>query len=200
MMKKVIIIATLCITLLLCSCGASADNTIKGWEPADEQAKAAAEVLGGEGEYALAEFSVDSSFQSVKYGIDCYEGSKLVREDELGTIQLQEGDSNKDIQGGIIGYTVQDGVLHLGYSYLGEGGSVSNIELPGYDADSESGFGQSAIADPVDIQDGEKCYLAALWQGENGTTAQGFLDSPEALEGNEHTWLIYCIFSGSSGN
>ena len=136
----------------------------------------------------------------MKYGIDCYEGSKLVREDELGTIQLQEGDSNKDIQGGIIGYTVQDGVLHLGYSYLGEGGSVSNIELPGYDADSESGCGQSAIADPVDIQDGEKCYLAALWQGENGTSAEGFLGSPEALEANEHTWFIYCIFSGSSGN
>ena len=75
MMKKVIMIAVLCFAMLLCSCGASPDNSIQGWEPADQQAKAAVEVLGG-------------------------------------------------------------------------------------------------------------------------TSAEGFLDSPEALEQNEHTWLVYCVFSG----
>ena len=185
----------LLLAVLICGCSSSATNTIKGWEPKDEQAREAINILGGTGEYALAEFSVDSSFQSVIFGIDCYKGSKLVREEKLGSVSLQEEGSHADIQGGIIGYTLKGGILSIGFSYQGAGGTISNIKLPGYDEDSESGFGQSPITDSISFNDGEKCYLTAFWQGEHGTSAESFLGSPELMEQNEHTWLVYCIFS-----
>ena len=108
---------------------------------------------------------------------------------------LQEEGTNEEIQGGIIGYTLKNGILSIGCSYLGVGGTISNVGLPGYDEDSENGFGQSPITDPISFDDGEKCYLTAFWLGEHGTSAEGFLESPELMEQNDHTWLVYCIFS-----
>lgn len=53
-LKKTILTSTVAfaLMLLICGCGSSATNTIKGWEPADKQSEAAISVLGGTGEYA----------------------------------------------------------------------------------------------------------------------------------------------------
>ena len=90
------VLLTLAMMVGLCGCGTgSKRNVIAPWEPKGAQEKAAIEIVSGQGITGLAEFQVDKTYRSVRFGTDYYIGGKLVKEASHGSISFYDGENKK---------------------------------------------------------------------------------------------------------
>lgn len=180
----------------LCGCGSgSAGNTIQPWQPADEQAKAALEIVIGNGYSAFAGFDADETYQNVKMGIEYYQDGKLKEDGNQGTFQLQDSEEGAKAVQGIAGLSVNDGKAKMGVSAEGNSATVSDVELPGFSEKKDGDLIFAASGEPRNITDGEKIYLAVLNSGsdELGTDVLTDPGSRGKLAGK--SWFFYVVFS-----
>ena len=71
--KPTITLMILMLIIALCGCSSKSANTIQLWDPAEEQAQAALEILTSGGHSAFAAYEVDKSYQTLKMGIEYYQ-------------------------------------------------------------------------------------------------------------------------------
>ena len=93
--KTTITLMILMLIIALCGCSSKSANTIQLWDPAEEQAQAALEILTSGGHSAFAAYEVDKSYQTLKMGIEYYQDGKLVKDAKEGTIALRENVGTK---------------------------------------------------------------------------------------------------------
>ena len=87
--KTAITLMILMLIIALCGCSSKSANTIQLWDPAEEQAQAALEILTSGGHSAFAAYEVDKSYQTLKMGIEYYQDGKLVKDAKEGTFLLR---------------------------------------------------------------------------------------------------------------
>lgn len=192
--KTTITLMILMLVIALCGCNSKSANTIQLWDPADEQAQAALEILTSSGHSAFAAYEVDKSYQTLKMGIEYYQDGKLVKDAKEGTIALRENEDNAKETHGIAGFLFQNGKATIGASAGASCSSCSDIDLPGFKAEEE-GLASIGMPSAKNIADGEKIYMGALNVGSDtiNTEVLDNTDSKEYPKGK--TWLFYVIFS-----
>lgn len=185
----------LMLIIALCGCSSKSANTIQLWDPAEEQAQAALEILTSGGHSAFAAYEVDKSYQTLKMGIEYYQDGKLVKDAKEGTIALRENEDNAKETHGIAGFLFQNGKATIGASAGASCSSGSDIDLPGFKAEDEESLASIGMPSAKNIADGKKIYLGALNAGSDtiNTEILDNTDSKEYPKGK--TWLFYVIFS-----
>ncbi|MDD6539231.1 MAG: hypothetical protein PUF85_00400, partial [Firmicutes bacterium] len=185
----------LMLIIALCGCSSKSANTIQLWDPAEEQAQAALEILTSGGHSAFAAYEVDKSYQTLKMGIEYYQDGKLVKDAKEGTIALRENEDNAKETHGIAGFLFQNGKATIGASAGASCSSCSDIDLPGFKAEDEESLASIGMPSAKNIADSEKIYLGALNAGSDtiNTEILDNTDSKEYPKGK--TWLFYVIFS-----
>lgn len=193
--KTTITLMILMLIIALCGCSSKSANTIQLWDPAEEQAQAALEILTSSGHSAFAAYEVDKSYQTLKMGIEYYQDGKLVKDAKEGTIALRENEDNAKETHGIAGFLFQNGKATIGASAGASCSSCSDIDLPGFKAEDEESLASIGMPSAKNIADGEKIYLGALNAGSDtiNTEILDNTDSKEYPKGK--TWLFYVIFS-----
>ena len=193
--KTAITLMILMLIIALCGCSSKSANTIQLWDPAEEQAQAALEILTSGGHSAFAAYEVDKSYQTLKMGIEYYQDGKLVKDAKEGTIALRENADNAKETHGIAGFLFQNGKATIGASAGASCSSCSDIDLPGFKAEDEESLASIGMPSAKNIADGEKIYLGALNAGSDtiNTEILDNTDSKEYPKGK--TWLFYVIFS-----
>ena len=193
--KTTITLMILMLIIALCGCSSKSANTIQLWDPAEEQAQAALEILTSGGHSAFAAFEVDKSYQTLKMGIEYYQDGKLVKDAKEGTIALRENEDNAKETHGIAGFLFQNGKATIGASAGASCSSCSDIDLPGFKAEDEESLASIGMPSAKNIADSEKIYLGALNAGSDtiNTEILDNTDSKEYPKGK--TWLFYAIFS-----
>lgn len=193
--KTTITLMILMLIIALCGCSSKSANTIQLWDPAEEQAQAALEILTSGGHSAFAAYEVDKSYQTLKMGIEYYQDGKLVKDAKEGTIALRENEDNAKETHGIAGFLFQNGKATIGASAGASCSSCSDIDLPGFKAEDEESLASIGMPSAKNIADGEKIYLGALNAGSDtiNTEILDNTDSKEYPKGK--TWLFYVIFS-----
>ena len=193
--KTTIPLMILMLIIALCGCSSKSANTIQLWDPAEEQAQAALEILTSGGHSAFAAYEVDKSYQTLKMGIEYYQDGKLVKDAKEGTIALRENEDNAKETHGIAGFLFQNGKATIGASAGASCSSCSDIDLPGFKAEDEESLASIGMPSAKNIADGEKIYLGALNAGSDtiNTEILDNTDSKEYPKGK--TWLFYVIFS-----
>ena len=193
--KTTITLMILMLIIALCGCSSKSANTIQLWDPAEEQAQAALEILTSGGHSAFAAYEVDKSYQTLKMGIEYYQDGKLVKDTKEGTIALRENEDNAKETHGIAGFLFQNGKATIGASAGASCSSCSDIDLPGFKAEDEESLASIGMPSAKNIADGEKSYLGALNAGSDtiNTEILDNTDSKEYPKGK--TWLFYVIFS-----
>ena len=193
--KTTITLMILMLIIALCGCSSKSANTIQLWDPAEEQAQAALEILTSGGHSAFAAYEVDKSYQTLKMGIEYYQDGKLVKDAKEGTIALRENEDNAKETHGIAGFLFQNGKATIGASAGASCSSCSDIDLPGFKAEDEESLASIGMSSAKNIADGEKSYLGALNAGSDtiNTEILDNTDSKEYPKGK--TWLFYAIFS-----
>ena len=185
----------LMLIIALCGCSSKSANTIQLWDPAEEQAQAALEILTSGGHSAFAAYEVDKSYQTLKMGIEYYQDGKLVKDAKEGTIALRENEDNAKETHGIAGFLFQNGKATIGASAGASCSSCSDIDLPGFKAEDEESLASIGMPSAKNIADSDKIYLGALNAGSDtiNTEILDNTDSKEYPKGK--TWLFYAIFS-----
>lgn len=193
--KTTITLMILMLIIALCGCSSKSANTIQLWDPAEEQAQAALEILTSGGHSAFAAYEVDKSYQTLKMGIEYYQDGKLVKDAKEGTIALRENEDNAKETHGIAGFLFQNGKTTIGASAGASCSSCSDIDLPGFKAEDEESLASIGMPSAKNIADSEKIYLGALNAGSDtiNTEILDNTDSKEYPKGK--TWLFYAIFS-----
>ncbi|MDD7522587.1 MAG: hypothetical protein PUK13_00545 [Clostridiales bacterium] len=193
--KTTITLMILMLIIALCGCSSKSANTIQLWDPAEEQAQVALEILTSGGHSAFAAYEVDKSYQTLKMGIEYYQDGKLVKDAKEGTIALRENEDNAKETHGIAGFLFQNGKATIGASAGASCSSCSDIDLPGFKAEDEESLASIGMPSAKNIADGEKSYLGALNAGSDtiNTEILDNTDSKEYPKGK--TWLFYAIFS-----
>lgn len=193
--KTTITLMILMLIIALCGCSSKSANTIQLWDPAEEQAQAALEILTSGGHSAFAAYEVDKSYQTLKMGIEYYQDGKLVKDAKEGTIALRENEDNAKETHGIAGFLFQNGKATIGASAGASCSSCSDIDLPGFKAEDEESLASIGMPSAKNIADSEKIYLGALNAGSDtiNTEILDNTDSKEYPKGK--TWLFYAIFS-----
>lgn len=193
--KTTITLMILMLIIALCGCSSKSANTIQLWDPAEEQAQVALEILTSGGHSAFAAYEVDKSYQTLKMGIEYYQDGKLVKDAKEGTIALRENEDNAKETHGIAGFLFQNGKATIGASAGASCSSCSDIDLPGFKAEDEESLASIGMPSAKNIADGEKIYLGALNAGSDtiNTEILDNTDSKEYPKGK--TWLFYVIFS-----
>lgn len=193
--KTTITLMILMLIIALCGCSSKSANTIQLWDPAEEHAQAALEILTSGGHSAFAAYEVDKSYQTLKMGIEYYQDGKLVKDAKEGTIALRENEDNAKETHGIAGFLFQNGKATIGASAGASCSSCSDIDLPGFKAEDEESLASIGMPSAKNIADGEKIYLGALNAGSDtiNTEILDNTDSKEYPKGK--TWLFYVIFS-----
>ena len=193
--KTTITLMILMLIIALCGCSSKSANTIQLWDPAEEQAQAALEILTSGGHSAFAAYEVDKSYQTLKMGIEYYQDGKLVKDPKEGTIALRENEDNAKETHGIAGFLFQNGKATIGASAGASCSSCSDIDLPGFKAEDEESLASIGMPSAKNIADSEKIYLGALNAGSDtiNTEILDNTDSKEYPKGK--TWLFYAIFS-----
>ena len=193
--KTTITLMILMLIIALCGCSSKSANTIQLWDPAEEQAQAALEILTSGGHSAFAAYEVDKSYQTLKMGIEYYQDGKLVKDAKEGTIALRENEDNAKETHGIAGFLFQNGKATIGASAGASCSSCSDIDLPGFKAEDEESLASIGMSSAKNIADSEKIYLGALNAGSDtiNTEILDNTDSKEYPKGK--TWLFYAIFS-----
>lgn len=193
--KTTITLMILMLIIALCGCSSKSANTIQLWDPAEEQAQAALEILTSGGHSAFAAYEVDKSYQTLKMGIEYYQDGKLVKDAKEGTIALRENEDNAKETHGIAGFLFQNGKATIGASAGASCSSCSDIDLTGFKAEDEESLASIGMPSARNIADGEKIYLGALNAGSDtiNTEILDNTDSKEYPKGK--TWLFYVIFS-----
>ncbi|MDD6764976.1 MAG: hypothetical protein PUE50_05900 [Firmicutes bacterium] len=193
--KTTITLMILMLIIALCGCSSKSANTIQLWDPAEEQAQAALEILTSGGHSAFAAYEVDKSYQTLKMGIEYYQDGKLVKDAKEGTIALRENEDNAKETHGIAGFLFQNGKATIGASAGASCSSCSDIDLPGFKAEDEESLASIGMPSAKNIADSEKIYLGALNAGSDtiNTEILDNTDSKEYPKGK--TWLFYVIFS-----
>ena len=193
--KTAITLMILMLIIALCGCSSKSANTIQLWDPAEEQAQAALEILTSGGHSAFAAYEVDKSYQTLKMGIEYYQDGKLVKDAKEGTFALRETEDNAKETHGIAGFLFQNGKATIGASAGASCSSCSDIDLPGFKAEDEESLASIGMPSAKNIADGEKIYLGALNAGSDtiNTEILDNTDSKEYPKGK--TWLFYVIFS-----
>jgi hypothetical protein len=163
--KTTITLMILMLIIALCGCSSKSANTIQLWDPAEEQAQAALEILTSGGHSAFAAYEVDKSYQTLKMGIEYYQDGKLVKDAKEGTIALRENEDNAKETHGIAGFLFQNGKATIGASAGASCSSCSDIDLPGFKAEDEESLASIGMPSAKNIADGEKIYLGALNAG-----------------------------------
>ena len=186
----------LMLIVALCGCDSkSAVNTIQLWNPADEQAQAALEILTSSGHSAFAAYEVDKSYQTLKMGVEYYQDGKLVKDAKEGSFALRVNEDNAKETHGIAGFLFQNGKATIGASAGASCSSCSDIDLPGFKAGDEESLASIGMPSAKNITDGEKIYLEALNAGSD-TISTEILDNTDSKEYPKgKTWLFYVIFS-----
>ena len=185
----------LMLIIALCGCSSKSANTIQLWDPAEEQAQVAMEILTSGGHSAFAAYEVDKSYQTLKMGIEYYQDGKLVKDAKEGTIALRENEDNAKETHGIAGFLFQNGKATIGASAGASCSSCSDIDLPGFKAEDEESLASIGMPSAKNIADSEKIYLGALNAGSDtiNTEILDNTDSKEYPKGK--TWLFDAIFS-----
>ena len=193
--KTTITLMILMLIIALCGCSSKSANTIQLWDPAEEQAQAALEILTSGGHSAFAAYEVDKSYQTLKMGIEYYQDGKLVKDAKEGTIALRENEDNAKETHGIAGFLFQNGKATIGASAGASCSSCSDIDLPGFKAEDEESLASIGMPSAKNIADSDKIYLGALNAGSDtiNTEILDNTDSKEYPKGK--TWLFYVIFS-----
>ena len=193
--KTTITLMILMLIIALCGCSSKSANTIQLWDPAEEQAQAALEILTSGGHSAFAAYEVDKSYQTLKMGIEYYQDGKLVKDAKEGTIALRENEDNAKETHGIAGFLFQNGKATIGASAGASCSSCSDIDLPGFKAEDEESLASIGMPSAKNIADSEKIYLGALNAGSDtiNTEILDNTDSKEYPKGKR--WLFYVIFS-----
>ena len=193
--KTAITLMILMLIIALCGCSSKSANTIQLWDPAEEQAQAALEILTSGGHSAFAAYEVDKSYQTLKMGIEYYQDGKLVKDAKEGTFALRENEDNAKETHGIAGFLFQNGKATIGASAGASCSSCSDIDLPGFKAEDEESLASIDMPSAKNIADGKKIYLGALNAGSDtiNTEILDNTDSKEYPKGK--TWLFYVIFS-----
>ena len=193
--KTTITLMILMLIIALCGCSSKSANTIQLWDPAEEQAQAALEILTSGGHSAFAAYEVDKSYQTLKMGIEYYQDGKLVKDAKEGTIALRENEDIAKETHGIAGFLFQNGKATIGASAGASCSSCSDIDLPGFKAEDEESLASIGMPSAKNIADSEKIYLGALNAGSDtiNTEILDNTDSKEYPKGK--TWLFYVIFS-----
>ncbi|MCI7129030.1 MAG: hypothetical protein MSA09_00405 [Lachnospiraceae bacterium] len=193
--KTTITLMILMLIIALCGCSSKSANTIQLWDPAEEQAQVALEILTSGGHSAFAAYEVDKSYQTLKMGIEYYQDGKLVKDAKEGTIALRENEDNAKETHGIAGFLFQNGKATIGASAGASCSSCSDIDLPGFKAEDEESLASIGMPSAKNIADSEKIYLGALNAGSDtiNTEILDNTDSKEYPKGK--TWLFYAIFS-----
>lgn len=193
--KTTITLMILMLIIALCGCSSKSANTIQLWDPAEEQAQVALEILTSGGHSAFAAYEVDKSYQTLKMGIEYYQDGKLVKDAKEGTIALRENEDIAKETHGIAGFLFQNGKATIGASAGASCSSCSDIDLPGFKAEDEESLASIGMPSAKNIADGEKSYLGALNAGSDtiNTEILDNTDSKEYPKGK--TWLFYVIFS-----
>lgn len=193
--KTTITLMILMLIIALCGCSSKSANTIQLWDPAEEQAQVALEILTSGGHSAFAAYEVDKSYQTLKMGIEYYQDGKLVKDAKEGTIALRENEDNAKETHGIAGFLFQNGKATIGASAGASCSSCSDIDLPGFKAEDEESLASIGMPSAKNIADSEKIYLGALNAGSDtiNTEILDNTDSKEYPKGK--TWLFYVIFS-----
>ena len=188
--KTTITLMILMLIIALCGCSSKSANTIQLWDPAEEQAQAALEILTSGGHSAFAAYEVDKSYQTLKMGIEYYQDGKLVKDAKEGTIALRENEDNAKETHGIAGFLFQNGKATIGASAGASCSSCSDIDLPGFKAEDEESLASIGMPSAKNIADGEKIYLGALNAGSDtiNTEILDNTDSKEYPKGK--TWQI----------
>ena len=193
--KTAITLMILMLIIALCGCSSKSANTIQLWDPAEEQAQAALEILTSGGHSVFAAYEVDKSYQTLKMGIEYYQDGKLVKDAKEGTSALRENEDNAKETHGIAGFLFQNGKATIGASAGASCSSCSDIDLPGFKAEDEESLASIGMPSAKNIADGKKIYLGALNAGSDtiNTEILDNTDSKEYPKGK--TWLFYVIFS-----
>lgn len=193
--KTTITLMILMLIIALCGCSSKSANTIQLWDPAEEQAQVALEILTSGGHSAFAAYEVDKSYQTLKMGIEYYQDGKLVKDAKEGTIALRENEDIAKETHGIAGFLFQNGKATIGASAGASCSSCSDIDLPGFKAEDEESLASIGMPSAKNIADSEKIYLGALNAGSDtiNTEILDNTDSKEYPKGK--TWLFYVIFS-----
>ena len=193
--KTTITLMIMMLIIALCGCNSKSANTIQLWDPAEEQAQAALEILTSGGHSAFAAYEVDESYQTLKMGIEYYRDGKLVKDAKEGTIALRENEDNAKETHGIAGFLFQNGKATIGASAGASCSSCSDIELPGFKAEDEESLASIGMPSAKNIADGEIIYMGALNAGSDtiNTEILDNTDNKEYPKGK--TWLFYVIFS-----
>lgn len=193
--KTTITLMIMMLIIALCGCNSKSANTIQLWDPAEEQAQAALEILTSGGHSAFAAYEVDESYQTLKMGIEYYRDGKLVKDAKEGTIALRENEDNAKETHGIAGFLFQNGKATIGASAGASCSSCSDIDLPGFKAEDEESLASIGMPSAKNIADGEKIYMGALNAGSDtiNTEILDNTDNKEYPKGK--TWLFYVIFS-----
>ena len=191
-MKRITAIPLMILMLLFafCGCGSNASvNTIQPWDAADEQAKAAIGILTLDGYSAFAGFDIDESFHSAKIGIEYYQDTKLVKDENQGSVTVQKTSQ------GLAGFGYRDGNAVLGISADGNIGGVSHVQLPGFEAKDGEEIVFAPINEAQDISDGQKIYLGVINSGSDTFDASVLTDPNDKSGFKGKTWLFYVAFS-----
>ena len=193
--KTTITLMIMMLIIALCGCNSKSANTIQLWDPAEEQAQAALEILTSGGHSAFAAYEVDESYQTLKMGIEYYRDGKLVKDAKEGTIALRENEDNAKETHGIAGFLFQNGKATIGASAGASCSSCSDIDLPGFKAEDEESLASIGMPSAKNIADGEIIYMGALNAGSDtiNTEILDNTDNKEYPKGK--TWLFYVIFS-----
>ena len=165
--------------IALCGCSSKSANTIQLWDPAEEQAQVALEILTSGGHSAFAAYEVDKSYQTLKMGIEYYQDGKLVKDAKEGTIALRENEDNAKETHGIAGFLFQNGKATIGASAGASCSSCSDIDLPGFKAEDEESLASIGMPSAKNIADSEKIYL---WAATGLHSTAQHLDAGEFLD------------------
>ena len=187
--KITVSLMILMLVIALCGCGLkSAVNTIEPWDTTDEQAEDAIGILTYDGNYAFAEFNIDESFKSAKMGVEYYQDSKLIKDEQPGTVKV------KKTSNGMAGFCYRDERAVMGISFDGSLETI-NARLTGFEKKDDEVLSFTSLSELQDITDGKKIYLGIINSGSDTLDATVLTDpdSKEGLKGK--SMLIYIIFS-----
>lgn len=202
-MKRTTIVSFIAVlvigVMMLCGCAGTtpgpSENTVSPWQAADEVGGQALDLVTGNDNYEICQFSAGPENRWLSLGYEYYEKGKLIEDVGQGETDLYADEETKGPAEGLIAVVERGDKMQFSAGTGGTEICLSDVEMKNFDAgDLASGV----LTEPQKIEPGRKIYLKAYASNKDATSItapQSMVEDQNLLSANDKTWLIYVMFS-----